>query len=327
MQLKARAEEWPLAKPFVIARGVKTSAHVVTVELVDKDKIGRGECVPYARYGESVESVLQQIESLRHLVEAGMTRADLRSHMPAGAARNALDCALWDLEAKQSGQGVYETCGLNRPLSVPSVETISIGQLEEMSAAAEALSAYPAIKVKLDDKDVVQKIAAIHKAAPSSQILIDANESWSVDLLNKTAPELKSLGVVMIEQPVAAGDDYMLASYGGAIPLAADESCHTSEDLADLAAYYQFANIKLDKAGGLTEALHMQASARELGLGVVVGSMVSTSLALAPAIMLTLDADYVDLDSPNLLAADRPNAMTLSGGTLSNIAGELWGGT
>ena len=239
INLGAQAEEWPLAKPFVIARGAKTHAHVVTVELAENGKVGRSECVPYARYSESVEGVLSQIEAMREAVEGGISRTELRSAMAAGAARNVIDCALWDLEAKRSDCSVYNSLGFVMPKSVPSVETVSIDDSHEMAMAARRLKDFPVIKVKLDAEDILQRVDAVHKGAPKSQILIDANESWSLDLLNDVVPELVPLNVVMIEQPLPAGDDQLLRSYTGSIALGADESCHTTDDLARLAPLYR----------------------------------------------------------------------------------------
>jgi len=326
ISLQVQAEEWPLAKPFIIARGSKTQAHVVTVTLSQDGKTGRGECVPYARYGESTNSVTAQIEAVRAAIEGGMNHSELQQAMLAGAARNALDCALWDLQAKRSRKSVYEMLGRGMPASVPSVQTVSIGSPAKMQAEAAALGAFPVIKIKLDAEDVLARIEAVHAGAPAAKLIIDANESWSLALLLEVSPALAKLGVVMIEQPVNAGSDAQLAGYSGPVPLGADESCHTSADLVRLKGIYDFINIKLDKTGGLTEALNMQAKARDMGFGIMVGSMVSTSLALAPAILLAQDADFVDLDSPNLLAKDRTHAMKLAAGKLLGIDTALWGG-
>ena len=325
-KMQMEFENWPLAKPFVIARGSKTKAGVVTVILSAGNSSGRGECVPYARYGENARSVIGQIEAMRTAIEGGLDRDTLQKKMPAGAARNALDLALWDLEAKQTRKSVYERVGLEMPLSVPSVQTIGVASPAEMQAAATKLKAFPTIKIKLDSDAVLERVTAVRAAVPKAELIIDANESWSFELLQHVSPALAGLGVVMIEQPLKAGEDALLSGYTGPIPLGADESCHTTADLAVLKGLYQYINIKLDKAGGLTEALKMQATARREGFGVMVGSMVATSLALAPAVILALDADYVDLDSSSLLAEDRPHGMTLKDGNLYGIDGHLWGG-
>lgn len=324
--VETHVENWPLAKPFIIARGSKTHAQVVTVTLRQAGNTGRGECVPYGRYGESTESVLAQIAAARADIEGGLDREALQQAMPAGAARNALDCALWDLEAKHTGQSVYQMQGLEMPASVPSVQTVCIATPDEMHDEAATLQSFPVIKIKLDAENVLERMKAVHLGVPNAKLIIDANESWSMGLLNDVAPALAALGVVMIEQPIKAGDDDTLAAYRGPVQLGADESCHTSGDLMRLKGLYSYVNIKLDKTGGLTEALQMQAKARDMGFGVMIGSMVATSLALAPAVILALDADYVDLDSPSLLAEDRRHAMTLRDGRLLAIDGRLWGG-
>jgi len=325
--LTIRAETWPLAKDFVIARGSKTSAEVVTVQLQRGDHIGRGECVPYARYGEGVTSVIAQIEAMRAQLAAGMGRAAVQAEMAAGAARNALDCALWDLEAKENCTSVAHMLGIRGQKPVPSVQTISVGTARQMKLDAAEISHFSAIKIKLDNVQVIERIKAVRLGAPNARLIIDANESWSFALLQSVSPLLQTMNVVMIEQPLKAGDDGLLSEYSGPVALGVDESCHTSADLARLRGLYRYINIKLDKAGGLTEALAIQAKARELGFGVMVGSMVSTSLGLAPAMLLAQDADFVDLDSPNLLAKDRPHALSLKDGWLSPLDARLWGGS
>lgn len=325
MSLTVQVEEWPLAQPFVIARGSKLVARVVVVSLSRGGKVGRGESVPYARYGETMESVVGQIEAIRDELANGLTRAALQKLMPAGAARNAVDCALWDLEAKEAGRSVAEMLGITVPEHICSVQTLSIGSPEEMQAEAARYSAYPIIKIKLDSHDVLARMEAVQSGAPNARFIIDANESWSLEFLTEAAPALAVLNVVMIEQPLRADEDDALASYSGPIPIGADESCHTSEGLPALKTKYDYVNIKLDKTGGLTEALALKTAAQEAGLGIMIGSMVSTSLALAPAVLLAVDAEFVDLDSPNLLAEDRPNGLKLHEGWLSNIRGSVWG--
>ena len=324
--LRVEKESWPLQKPFVISRGSKTTAEVVTVTLCRGGHVGRGECVPYARYGESPAGVVAQIEAERARLEAGMARASLQAEMPAGAARNAIDCALWDLEAKEKCTPVAQSLGISVQNPLYSVQTISVGSPAKMQADAAEISRFPTIKVKLDGVQMIERIAAVNRGAPNAQLVIDANESWSLDILSAHADELQKMNVAMIEQPLKAGDDHALAAYSGPVPLGADESCHTAADLDRLKGLYAYINIKLDKAGGLTEALGMQAKAREMGFGIMVGSMVSTSLALAPAVLLAAGADFVDLDSANLLALDRPHGLTLKNGRLSPPNERLWGG-
>lgn len=323
--LKVESESWPLAKPFVIARGSKTHADVLLVEITRDDYTGRGECVPYKRYGETRETVLSAIESVRSAIEGGIDRGQLQTLLPAGAARNALDCALWDLECQEAGVSIWQRLQQQPPASIPSVQTICLGSADSLQQRAAKLQHYPILKLKLNAECIVERVAAVHAGAPDSKLILDANESWSLDLLQQTVADLAQMNVVMVEQPLPAGDDHQLADYDGAVPLGADESCHTAADLPDLDGLYQFVNIKLDKAGGLTAALHLMEEARSQGYGVMVGSMVSTSLALAPALPLAIEADYVDLDSPNLLAEDRQGGYCLEKGFLSGIETQLWG--
>jgi len=319
------AERWELTKPFVISRGQKTHAETLCVTLFEDGFTGRGECVPYGRYGETVESVTAAIESARAAVEGGISRVDLQSLLPAGAARNAIDCALWDLACKRTGHSVWQLLGQTLPAAVPSVQTISIGKPDVMEAEAVSLSTFPVLKIKLDPEAIIPRVEAVHKGAPDSKLIIDANESWTLEVLNAVAPVLANLGVVMVEQPLKAGEDAALSGYKGPVPLGADESFHTSADVDQLKEFYDFVNIKLDKTGGLTEALAALSAARGAGLGVMVGSMVSTSLALVPALPLAAQADYVDLDSSNLLASDRAGGLALMDGVLSGIDSPLWG--
>ncbi|PCI63657.1 MAG: L-Ala-D/L-Glu epimerase [Kordiimonadales bacterium] len=326
LSLTVEVEEWPLAQPFVIARGSKSVARVVVVTLSRGGKVGFGESVPYGRYGETIESVVAQIETIRGELAHGLKRANLQKLMPAGAARNAVDCALWDIEAKEASRSVAEMLGITVPERICSVQTLSIGSPKAMQAEAVRYAEYPIIKIKLDSHDVLARMEAVRRGAPNARFIIDANESWTLDLLKDTAPALAGLNVVMIEQPLRADEDEALESYSGPIPIGADESCHTSEGLEALKTKYDYINIKLDKTGGLTEALALKAAAKETGFGIMIGSMVSTSLALAPAVLLAGDADFVDLDSPNLLANDRPAGLDLKKGWLSKFGVSLWGG-
>jgi L-alanine-DL-glutamate epimerase-like enolase superfamily enzyme len=301
VKLTAEAESWPLAAAFTISRGTKTHAHPVVVTLGDGDRRGRGECVPYARYGETVESVLGQIESLRGALEGGqLDREALQGALPAGAARNALDCAFWDLEAKRSGQPVWRLAGLEAPGPVTTAYTLSLDTPEKMGrqAAANALAA---------------------------TIVVDANEGWTVEHYNQLAPALKDLGVAMIEQPFTATQDEVLHDLDRPVPLCADESCHDSGTLAGLVGKYDLVNLKLDKTGGLTEGLKLKAAAAELGFELMVGCMVATSLAMAPALLLAQGAAVVDLDGPLLLAKDRDHGLRFDGSRVSPPAPELWG--
>ena len=293
------------------------------VEARDGDRVGLGEAVPYARYGESVESVLEQIRAV--IARDGFAdRAGLQAALPAGGARNALDCALWDLEAKTSGRSVRDTLGFAPARVVATAVTVSLDTPAAMAEAARALRGAPLLKVKVDAHDPVALVRAVREAAPDARLIVDPNESWSVALLREALPALAALDVALIEQPVAADDDDALASLNPLIPICADEAAHTTADLARIAGRYQAVNIKLDKTGGLTEALAMRDAVRAAGLQLMVGCMVCTSLSIAPALLLADGADFVDLDGPWWLAHDRAPAMVFRDGWIeAPISG--WG--
>jgi len=324
-RLTVRAEAWPLARPFTIARGTKTTADVVTVEIEDAGRHGRGECVPYPRYGESTAGVLAAITAVREQVEAGLDRAGLQSLLPAGAARNALDCALWDLEAKQAGRPVWQLAGLIAPRPVITAETIALDSVEAMAAAAARLRDRPLLKVKVGAEDVIERVGAVRAAAPSARLVVDANEGWDLPLLERIAGMLAALDVEVIEQPLPASADPLLADYASPIPLCADESCHRTEDLDRLPAAYGMVNVKLDKAGGLSEALRLIAAARARRMQVMVGCMVATSLGVAPAMLLTEHARVVDLDGPLWLMHDRGPGLKFANGCVYPPEAALWG--
>lgn len=321
-----REDCWPLKQPFIISRGSKLESRTVTVELRDGDYMGRGECVPYGRYGETIASVTAQIESLRELFDNGLNRHSLQSAIPAGAARNAFDCAFWDLEANMAGKDVASLAGLSWPHDIPTVQTISMMTPEQMGAEARQLSDFPVLKLKLNAEQVVERVTQVHRHAPHALLLVDANESWTLELLNMVAPQLAQLGVVMIEQPLAVGADDVLSGYNGPLPLFADESCHVRADLDRQIGLYQGVNIKLDKTGGLTEALALFESARQANLQIMLGSMVSSSLGIAPAMFIAAQADFVDLDSPALIARDRNHHLTIENGVIPALSPHLWGG-
>lgn len=323
--LQARREHWPLAAPFRISRGVKTAADVVAVEIGHEGEIGHGEAVPYARYGETLDSVLAQIESVADGVRGGMTRGDLLAALPPGAARNALDCALWDLEAKLCGRSVAELLHEPEPQPMTIALTVSLDEPEAMGAAAAAMTGAPVIKVKVDAIAPEACLRAVRTAAPDAQLIVDPNEGWSFELLRDIQPVLQELNVALIEQPLPADEDHQLAGFSPAIPICADESCHVAADLDELAGRYQVVNIKLDKTGGLTEALGLLAAARERGFGVMVGCMVSSSRSIAPALLLAAHADFIDLDGPLWLKADHPGGVTLKDGMLYPPAQGFWG--
>jgi len=324
-RLTARIERWPIAGAFVIARGAKTEAVVVVAELQAGPQQGRGEATPYARYGETPESVLAQIESVRAALEAGADRAALQALLPAGAARNALDCALWDLEAKRLGVRAWTLAGRERLDPVKTCFTLSLAGPDEMAEAARAHARWPLLKMKIGAADHLDRVAAVRAAAPRARLVVDANEALSFDELARIAPDLARLEVKLLEQPLRAGADVALEGYESPVPLCADESLHTRAELAACARRYAAVNIKLDKAGGLTEALALKAEARALGLEIMVGCMVATSLAMAPALLVAQGVRFVDLDGPLLLARDREPGLPMLGSLVEPPPTELWG--
>ena len=320
-QLSRRAERWPLATPFRISRGVKTVAEVVTVTLVQDGATGRGESVPYARYGETSESVLAQIASVEKAIAEGAGRTALQDLLPAGAARNALDCALWDLEAALTGQVV----GTPPPELVTAL-TVGLDAPDAMAAAAASLADMPLIKVKVDAGDPEACLRAVRAAAPRPAMIVDPNESWDFALLERLQPLLAELRATFVEQPLPAEADAALEGFAPLVPICADESCHTVADLDRLAPRYGMINIKLDKTGGLTGALALREAARARGMGVMVGCMICTSLSIAPALHVAAGADFADLDGPLWLKEDRPGGVTTRAGRLIPPAPGFWGG-
>ncbi len=323
--LTARAELWPIAGRFTIARGSKTEAEVVVVELADGPALGRGEAVPYARYGETTAGVLAAIEGLRGPIEAGADMAALQDLIGPGAARNALDCALWDLQAKQTGVRAWVRAG--RPVLAPvtTAYTLSLDTAEAMAAAARAAVGRPLLKLKIGGMGDIDRIAAVRSAAPAAALIVDANEALAFDDLRRLAPDFARLGVKLIEQPLPADEDAALEGYDSPVPLCADESLHTRAELAACARRYAYVNIKLDKAGGLTEALALAAEARALGLDLMAGCMVATSLAMAPAMIIAQHAAFVDLDGPLMLERDRAPGLVYRGSVIAPPAPDLWG--
>ena len=325
--LTVASESWPLKHPFRIARGVKTEAAVVVATIRQHNHAGRGECVPYARYGESVQSVIAQIESVRGQIESGISCDDLQSLLPAGAARNALDCALIDFEAKATGHPGFELLGLPPPAPVQTAFTLSVDEPEAMgrAAAQAATRGYRLLKLKVAGGQDIARVEAVRRAAPHARLIVDANEGWTPQDYEALAPGLAELGVALIEQPLKAGDDDYLTTASAPVPLCADESCHTRADLAHIRGRYACINVKLDKAGGLTEAVALAREAQAGGLRLMVGCMVSTSLAMAPATLLAGMADFVDLDGPLLLARDREPALRYETDLLYPPSREFWG--
>jgi L-Ala-D/L-Glu epimerase / N-acetyl-D-glutamate racemase len=326
MELSVRIERWPLAGTFTISRGSKTEAVVVVAELSDGAHRGRGESVPYARYGETADRIVAAIEALRPALEHGLGRAALQGALPPGAARNALDCAYWDVNAKQAGRRVHELAGLGLPEPLTTAYTISLGTVAAMAEAAERAALRPLLKVKLGGgADDGKRIAAVRQAAPRAELIVDANEGWSADDLERNVAACAEAGVTLIEQPLPEGADAALARVKRPIPVCADESVRDRASLDALAGRYDAVNIKLDKAGGLTEALALAAEAERRGFIVMVGCMVATSLAMAPAMLVAQRARVVDLDGPLLLAKDRPEGLRYEGSLAYPPEPALWG--
>jgi L-Ala-D/L-Glu epimerase len=323
--LSARHDRFLLTKPFRISRGVKTEADVVTVSIAAGEHEGKGEGVPYARYGESVESALEQIEGARAAIEAGAGREELLALLPAGAARNAVDCALWDLEARQAGKSVAELIGAPEPGPLASALTIVIDTPMMMGAAARHVASAPLLKIKVDNLLPDAQIRAVRSAAPNAKLIVDPNESWDARLVEAMQPVLAELKIDLLEQPVSAEIDACLETFKPLVPIAADESIHTTEELDVVARRYQVVNIKLDKAGGLTEALKLARATRERGLGLMTGCMVSSSLSIAAALHIARMSDFVDLDGPIWLAKDRLGGVEDKNGTLYPPIKGFWG--
>ncbi|MBZ9677112.1 N-acetyl-D-Glu racemase DgcA [Mesorhizobium sp. ES1-1] len=323
--ISVEAERFPIAGTFTISRGSKTEAEVISCTISEGAQAGRGECVPYKRYGETMDGVRQAIEAMQGPIAGGMDRSALLDAMPAGAARNAIDCALWDLEAKVSGKPIaFSICADSlRPLE--TAYTLSLGDPEAMAAQARANASRPLLKVKIGTDDDMARIRAVRHAAPDSRIILDANEGWTEDNIVANLAFAAGHGIALIEQPLPAGRDEILRHIAHPVPICADESVHEARDLGSLLGLYDAVNIKLDKSGGLTAALILRDRARELGFGVMVGCMVGTSLAMAPAVLLAQDADFVDLDGPLLLARDRVPRLVYNGSLVSPPDTALWG--
>ncbi|MTI45297.1 L-alanine-DL-glutamate epimerase-like enolase superfamily enzyme [Roseibium hamelinense] len=323
--IEINTESFEIAGGFAISRGSRTHAQVLTVKITQGRHTGWGECVPYARYNESLKSVTGQIEALRADLERGLGRKDLQGVMASGAARNAVDCALWDLEAKTNGKPAFQAAGLTAMHAVTTAFTLSVGAPEDMAEAARKAAERPLLKVKLGGQGDDERIAAVRESAPDSTLIVDANEAWDDSCFHANMAACLKAGVDLIEQPLPAGKDAALAEMERPVVVCADESLHTSSDLESLRDRYDAVNIKLDKAGGLTEVLAMQQQARALGYKVMIGCMVGTSLAMAPAALIAQDADFVDLDGPLLLAKDRQPGLKFVGSVLYPPDAALWG--
>ena len=326
MELDVRREQFPVDGVFTIARGSRQQAHVLTVELRRGGQRGRGECVPYARYGESLDSVQSAIESQRGALSKGLDRETLQSALPAGAARNAIDCALWDLEAREAGVPVWQLAQLSEPEAVTSAYTLSLDTPDAMRAQARQHRWRPLLKVKLGGEGDLQRLDAVRDGAPEARLIVDANEGWTLDDYDALIPRLQALNVALVEQPFPVDADAALQTRDRRpVPVCADESCHDRASLKAIDGKYDVVNIKLDKTGGLTEALLLRDAARRRGCGVMVGCMLSTSLSMAPALLVAQGADFVDLDGPLLLASDRHPAMRFDGSCLFPSDSRLWG--
>lgn len=323
--LTVKIESWPIRGTFTISRGSRTEAQVVVAELNDGTYVGRGECVPYARYGETPESVVAEIEAQASAIADGLDSDQLQDVMKAGAARNALDCAFWDLDAKGAGKRAWSLAGLPDPSPLTTAFTLSLDTPEKMQAAAWDNAKRPLLKLKLAGPDDLARVEAVRAGAPNAAIIVDANEGWTVEAYKDLAPKLSALGVEMIEQPLPAGEDAALGEIERPVPVCADESCHDRRSLEALKGRYDIINIKLDKTGGLTEALALKAEAERQGFGVMVGCMLATSLAMAPAHIVAQGVKVVDLDGPLLLAEDRKPAMRFDGSTIYPPEPDLWG--
>lgn len=325
-RLTARIETWPVAGSFVIARGAKTHVDIVLVELNDGGLVGRGEATAIYYHGESAQTVLAEAQAMAARIAGGIGRSDLQRIMPRGAARNAIDCAMWDLEAKRAGRPAWALAGLAQPRPLQSAFTISLGAPDRMEAdARKVASVYPLLKLKLAGEGDIERVAAVRRGAPDARLIVDANESWTGRDVVAEAAALLPFGVELIEQPVKAGEDHLLDGVASPIALCADESCQDRADLARCVGRYAAINIKLDKAGGLTEAFALAEAARAAGLDLMVGCMLSTSLGIAPAMLVAQQARWVDIDGPLLLAKDRDEPVRFRNGIAEPAPATLWG--
>jgi L-alanine-DL-glutamate epimerase-like enolase superfamily enzyme len=319
--IEVSAEAFKLARVFTISRGSRTEAKVLSVRITRNGMTGWGECVPYARYNETMESVAAQIEGL----PVGIDRRDLQAALPAGAARNAVDCALWDLEAKTAGVPVWQLAGLPKPGPEITAFTLSLDTPDLMQAQATENAFRPLLKIKLGTPDDMPRLEAVRRGAPKARIIIDANEGWTADVYADLAPHLIGLGVELVEQPLPAGDDDALREIERPLPVCADEACHDRASLPGLQGKYDVVNIKLDKTGGLTEAIALRVAAEAAGFGVMVGCMVGTSLAMAPAVLIAQGVGWTDLDGPLLLAEDRDPPLPFDADGVHPALPALWG--
>jgi L-Ala-D/L-Glu epimerase len=325
LRIEARVESWPIAGSFTISRGAKREAVTVVAEVSQNGHTGRGECVPYPRYGETPEATLETLQGIAEALAQGLTRQALQEAMPPGAGRNALDCALIDLEAKRAGQRAWTLLGRSEPKPCTTAYTISLSTPEAMAEAAAKVAHRPLLKIKLGGDGDGARIAAVRRAVPGSELIVDANEAWTAQNLEQNLNACAEAAVTLVEQPLPAGQDGLLARIKRPIAVCADESVHDRKSLEGLRERYDAVNIKLDKTGGLTEALAMADAARALGFDIMVGCMVATSLSMAPAMLLTPLARFVDLDGPLLLARDRDHGLRYDGSLVYPSEAALWG--
>jgi L-alanine-DL-glutamate epimerase-like enolase superfamily enzyme len=324
-KLHVTHESWPIAGRFTISRGSKTKADVVVVMIQENGSQGRGECVPYSRYGETIDGVLAALEEAREAVEQGMTRERIAPIIEPRAARNAVDCALWDLEAKRGGIPVWQLARLDAPIPLITAYTLSLDTPDAMAAAAAKSAERPLLKLKLGQEGDIERLAAVRKAAPRSRLIVDANEGWPPSDVQTLLAACEHAGVELVEQPLPAADDELLRHIHRAVPVCADESAHDRTGLPALIGKYDAINIKLDKTGGLTEALALAEAAAAAGLKLMAGCMVATSLSMAPAMLVGQRSSFVDLDGPLLLARDREPGIAFDGSLMHPAPRELWG--
>lgn len=325
MKLKAYKADWEFNSPFRIAYRERTHARTVQVELTDGDLMGRGEAAGVSYHGETVDSLLEQLVSVAPRISAGLPRDELQRLMPPGGARNALDCALWDLEAKRAGRRAWDIAGLASVRPLLTAYTLGVDTPEAMARAATAASQYSLLKLKLTGEDDIERVTAVRRARPDAHLIVDANQAWNDLQLRELTLQLAALGVTLIEQPLVIGKDGVLAEFRSSLPLCADESCQTTASLPGLAGKYQYVSIKLDKTGGLTEALRLARLARAQGFKLMVGCMGGSSLSMAPAFIVGQLCDVVDLDAPLLVRSDVPNGIRYDGSWMSAPDERLWG--
>lgn len=324
MKVNLYTKSWPIRGHFTISRGSKTEAETIIVELMTDGWIGRGECVPYARYNESIETVIQQINGVLPEIKCGINRVQLQSLLPAGAARNALDCAMWDIEMKRAGHSIWQYLGIT-PQPLTTAYTLSLDKPRKMEQAAMDNAHRPLLKLKLGGAEDLERVQAVRRGAPNAKIIVDANEAWTNDLYDALIPELVKLDVAMIEQPFHSDQDHVLEGLERPIPICADESCHDRLSLEHVIGRYDMINIKTDKSGGLTEALALKDAAMDAGLRVMVGCMLSSSLSMAPAFVAAQGAEIVDLDGPLLLNKDIANGFVYDNNLMMPFNTKLWG--